>query len=171
MTLSYHVDYWDYLGWKDPFASKDWTARQKSYGKKMYTPMFMIQGQSVNRKDIEKFLGEAPVVALTVKASLKEGKFHIQAGTKKIGDLPDGVKVYAAVAEDKLVTHPKSGENKGAELRESGVVRALLEGKDVGDASWELPMDPAWKSENLRAVVFVQDPQSRRVFEAAQAKP
>jgi len=50
MVLVFHVDYWDYLGWKDPYGSSQWTVRQKAYIEAlnqdtMFTPQFVVQGR------------------------------------------------------------------------------------------------------------------------------
>src|SRR6266545_881299 len=50
LPLAFHVDYWDDLGWRDPFSSADWTARQKRYaaaiaGGHVYTPQLVVQGR------------------------------------------------------------------------------------------------------------------------------
>src|SRR5438046_8505448 len=49
VPLAFHVDYWDHLGWRDPFASKEWTARQADYSARwksesVYTPAFVLDG-------------------------------------------------------------------------------------------------------------------------------
>lgn len=60
--LAYHVEYWDYLGWKDPFASSLWTVRQRAYGQSLqqdsiYTPQVVVQGRSqCLGSDTESFL-------------------------------------------------------------------------------------------------------------------
>lgn len=51
MVLVFHVDYWDYKGWKDPYGSSQWTVRQKAYVEAlnldtMFTPQLVIQGRS-----------------------------------------------------------------------------------------------------------------------------
>ena len=50
LTLSLHVDYWDYIGWKDSFAKRQFTTRQKTYAqrsgrKSVYTPQVIVNGQ------------------------------------------------------------------------------------------------------------------------------
>src|SRR5712691_12958707 len=50
VPLAFHVDYWDYLGWRDPFAAKEWTARQYEYSanwksESVYTPGFVVDGR------------------------------------------------------------------------------------------------------------------------------
>src|SRR5207302_3340332 len=54
VPLVFHVDYWDHLGWRDPFASKEWTARQFQYSASwkndgVYTPGFVLDGRESQR--------------------------------------------------------------------------------------------------------------------------
>src|SRR3954471_14035949 len=54
VPLAFHVDYWDRLGWRDPFASKEWTARQYRYaanwkGESVYTPGFVLDGVEMTK--------------------------------------------------------------------------------------------------------------------------
>ena len=51
IVLAYHVDYWDYMGWKDPYGSSQWTVRQKAYVEAlrldtMFTPQVVVQGRA-----------------------------------------------------------------------------------------------------------------------------
>jgi len=51
VVLTFHVDYWDYVGWKDPFGSSQWTVRQKAYVEALgldaiFTPQVVVQGQA-----------------------------------------------------------------------------------------------------------------------------
>ena len=57
VPLAFHVDYWDRLGWRDPFASKEWTARQYQYssswkGDSVYTPGFVLNGQELRQRSV-----------------------------------------------------------------------------------------------------------------------
>src|SRR5689334_18800483 len=57
VPLAFHVDYWDRLGWRDPFASKEWTARQYAYSagwksESVYTPGFVLDGREWRNNDV-----------------------------------------------------------------------------------------------------------------------
>lgn len=69
MVLVFHVDYWDYKGWKDPYGSSQWTVRQKAYVEAlnldtMFTPQLVVQGRSQLNENGEetllKSISEAP---------------------------------------------------------------------------------------------------------------
>ena len=187
--LSWHVDYWDRLGWKDPFASKEWTKRQKNYArvlasKSLYTPMMVLDGREhtprtgVAKQGIAKRLEEKLAAEITVKALVKGKALGIEAQIGKWKSIPEGARVYAAVAEDGLTTKPTRGENGGKTLHEGSVVRALLEGKKLADeVRWQVPIEKSWNLRRARVVVFIQDappegpstPRTMRVYEARQA--
>jgi len=206
IVLSWHVDYWDYLGWKDPFASKTWTARQKAYGKalsttRIYTPMVVVDGRTHTPRTkgawstIESRGDEPRQVDVEIGVADGSGTHSdririIEARITPSGDasLPEGILAQAAIVEDGLVTKPPRGENAGVTLREGSVVRVLLDGKPLpGPAApdadgkklapcavpvtlrWHATLEPGWKLENLRAVVFLQDPETLAVVEARQA--
>lgn len=142
-----------------------------------YTPMVTVgASHAANPADLLKkardLSGGEPAVSLTMKAALKGGKITLTVSAKKLAsDLPAEARVYAAIAEDHLVTSCPAGENKGRELKESGVVRALGDAKAVGDKlTWEFAADAGWKVGNLRAVAFVQDPATWITYDAVQSK-
>ncbi len=178
MALSWHVDYWDHLGWKDPFGRAEWTGRQRDYARALghrglYTPMLVVMGRmhtadaAEARRAIARHLEAPPAAELRVEAAVEGGKVRIRAAAK---NSPAGARAFAAVAEDGLVTRPSAGENRGRRLAEGSVVRALLPGRDAaGELEWEVEAAAGWKLENLRAVVFLQDPATLRVHHAAQA--
>ena len=182
--LAYHVDYWDYLGWKDPYGSKEWSRLQKDYcaklkSKQRYTPMMVLMGakhmsnRAQAKKDFGTLLKEKSAAILSVEAKFKKGKIYISASAKTVKGraLPNGVKVIAVIAEDEIVSNPSRGENRGKKLKEGSIVRARLAGLDLGDKiKWTVEADDSWNKKNLRVVIFVQDPDTAQVYEAIQAK-
>lgn len=131
IALSLHVDYWDYIGWKDVFADPKYTARQHAYaraaGKRMvYTPQMVIAGQNlvVGNKPSEvgrliRAHNNAPVkVAISVKR--KGGQIHITAEplVKGLGDLV----VQMVRFSDGKIVRIKRGENAGRDLAYHNVV-------------------------------------------------
>lgn len=69
IVLAYHVDYWDYLGWKDPFANNRWSSRQRAYGEALqqdsiYTPEVVVQGRvhciGSNEESVSGLIKDAP---------------------------------------------------------------------------------------------------------------
>jgi len=184
IALEEHVDYWDRLGWKDPFSSEAATARQNEYdmafaGGEAYTPQMIVDGRA-------KFVGSSDSDALrAIRTASQAPKPLVQLSWEKDDVLTihvepltesgerDGQQVYLAVAENMLHSDVKHGENAGRALEHNGVVRQLLlVGKiDAASAGFYLivPVHSAreWNRDNLRAVVFVQERRSRHILAAA----
>ena len=137
LALELHIDYWDYIGWPDPFASPVMTARQRSYARDLrlryvYTPQMVIDGRynvvGSDRRAVRAAIEEAAAdrAAIRVKLSGEDGgKIIIPAGQSPAG----GAKVWLAVYDDHLETAVPSGENAGRTLRSRNVVREFV---DVG---------------------------------------
>src|ERR1700676_2382139 len=80
VPLAFHVDYWDHLGWRDPFASKEWTARQYRYssswnGNSVYTPGFVLDGREWQERTIPVSSSEKPGV---LKLSVANNKISAE---------------------------------------------------------------------------------------------
>jgi len=136
LALSFHVDYWDYIGWKDPFASADNTRRQRDYSRKLglryvYTPQMVIQGAAhatgSDRSAVLDRIEKNRAVA-RIPVDLRQGD---DGGVRLfIADAPEGVAaeeaaVWLVVFDRELLTPVKRGENKGRKLRNYNVVRRL----------------------------------------------
>jgi len=133
VALSLHVDYWDYIGWKDPYSSPQMTERQRAYAAEMslryvYTPQMVIDG----RQDIVG--SRRSEVMAAVEASVRQGKpveiaFEAREGGRVIipeGRAPDrGATIWLAVYDEDHETQVKRGENAGRMLRNAHVVRRM----------------------------------------------
>jgi hypothetical protein len=139
LALSIHVDYWDYIGWKDPFASPDNTRRQRDYARTMklrfvYTPQMVIQGAShatgSDRSSVLRRIKEAqamPRLPVTVRHA--DGKIAItvagagqapEKGTEK-----EEAAVWLAAFDRRHETAIRRGENGGRTLAYHNVVRTM----------------------------------------------
>ena len=193
IALEEHVDYWDQLGWRDPFSSAEWTGRQENYAQRfghgsVYTPQMVVDGRTEfvgsreweARKEIEEMAGEAKTeVRVTPAETGKDrARFSVHVGklTGMTGD--DTVEVLFAITETGLHSTVTRGENAGEDLHHAAVVRTLRrigvanakgpETAFAGEAS--VSFDRGWKRDNLRAVVFVQEKKSRKILGAAEFK-
>lgn len=135
IALSFHVDYWDYIGWKDPFASPETTARQRAYRRALgksyvYTPQMVIGGteQAVgsDRFQVMGFIRKmrrAPMIDISVAhgaghtATVRIGRGHGQARPAP---------VWLVFYDREHVTEIRRGENEGVKLTNSNVVRKLM---------------------------------------------
>ncbi len=142
IPLSFHVDYWNYLGWKDPFSDAAWTARQGDYvtalgGATLYTPQMVIHGrkdavgsrygqveQAINAQahDGAGHQVQVAVTALQRNADKLAGEVHLT------GKIPRSRAPYGLVAiafQKELSTDVPRGENAGKTLQNDFVVRNL----------------------------------------------
>jgi hypothetical protein len=133
LPLALHVDYWDYIGWKDQFASPGATQRQRAYVHEMrqrmvYTPQMIIDGVSESvgsdRSKVENLIAQAqkrPKLPIAFWRDEK-GKDWVEIGE---GPKPEGgeATVYIALYDGKHETTVKRGENAGSTLTEFNIVR------------------------------------------------
>src|SRR5260221_5080903 len=172
VVLSEHVDYWNNLGWRDPFSDALFSDRQSRYGARIYTPQAVIDG----RVDVVGSDEAGILRAAKGAAAEAHGEIRLSAGVHGVHVVAAGLphhgpaQVMLAVVEDGLVSKVERGENAGRTLPHTAVVRALkgVAGVAASAAGWEgdiqVPADPSWK--HPRPVVFVQDRESLRVLAA-----
>ncbi|MEA2161983.1 MAG: hypothetical protein QOK37_110 [Thermoanaerobaculia bacterium] len=176
IPLVFHVDYWDQLGWRDPFSSAEWTQRQVRYTRAMrlsssYTPQAVVGGtrqfvgssRSALNGALEAASNVKPAgeVALTVR---REGNALIATIHARV---PAGHDLFLAVTEDDLITKVAHGENAGRTLTNDAIVRRLVR-VTPGQTMVSIPVDAAWR--NLTAVAFLQNRRTLAIGAAAVAR-
>lgn len=191
IVLSEHVDYWDRLGWRDPFSARVFTERQETYRQALgaeasYTPQMVVDGRVAFVGSLES---DARRTIAQATASPKAGMHMHQTGVMasnavalqiRITNLPrlahgERAELWLAVTETGLVTNVLRGENARRRLRHAAVARRLerLETLPVAmpasyDSDIAVPLDPSWNRDQLRLVGFIQEATSKRVLGAAQ---
>jgi hypothetical protein len=190
IPLAFHVDYWDELGWIDPFAARAWSLRQASYGRALggrgsYTPQLVVNGRAEftggneqrARAEIAADVARASAARLrlsTRKAAGERPGLVVEVAAELIESVPARkLQVLVALFENRLVTQVARGENGGRTLENEFVVRRLenavsLDPK-VGSRTGrtlELKLHRGWKLENVGVVAFVQDPATMRIYGA-----
>jgi hypothetical protein len=178
IALSEHVDYWDRLGWRDPFSSPEFTARQNQYSSAFrqdgpYTPEAVIDGAvgfvGSNSRDVLAAVKDA---AKQQKAEVKltGSADHLSIDVNNIPGAKDA-DILLAITETGLQSSVASGENSGRLLKHTGVVRRLTVLGHAKTATFSsqtsVALQHGWKRENLQAIVFVQDRRTRRIVGAA----
>jgi hypothetical protein len=204
IVLEQHVDYWDDLGWRDPFASKAATQRQNDYsfalGAEVYTPQMIIDGRTVILgSDESRARHVIEAAEKPAKAEIRIAWVGAAAGDSRILQIHTGnltgiaptpaakathggkpsaspnADVFLAITESHLHSDVRRGENAGRGLEHDGVVRQFVKlgqatpGTDTSfESKMTVSLPKEWRRENLRAVVFVQDPRTRQVFGSAE---
>jgi hypothetical protein len=188
VVLSEHVDYWNHLGWRDPYSSHFYSERQSIYADRLglssiYTPQMVVDGTiefvgSNSRSANEAFaqaLG-APKIAVRLssitleQANTLRAHIETEALTDSFGS-QEG-EVYVAVALNHAESQVSRGENDGQRLAHTAVVRTLFKigtvhlgqgfAQDV-----QLKLESGIDPHNLRLIAFLQQPHQSRVMGAA----
>jgi hypothetical protein len=193
IALEEHVDYWNDLGWTDPFSSRDWTFRQNVYSGVLrngnpYTPQMVVDGTAEfvgsraqqARQAIREAAGQAKIPVALAQGNADNagtGNFSVTVGKLEGAVKRDAAEVWLAITETGLHSAVTRGENAGEDLHHAAVVRSMRkigEAKAEGETSFAgdatVPLQKEWKRENLRAVVFLQEKQSRRILGAAEIR-
>ena len=189
IVLSEHVDYWNDIGWKDPFSSHEYSERQGSYAGQfglgsVYTPQMVVDGRiqlvgSDERGAIEAI--ENATKAEKIPVSLSSVHFdgqkillHIETGPSPSSISERFANVLLAIADESDQSSVSRGENAGRTLRHVAVLRDLVR---VGalDRSGKFSQDVAINSNhgnkgNLRIVAIVQEPTAGRVLGVGSAR-
>ena len=183
--IEWHVDYWDYLGWPDPYAIPEAALRQRRYGQVLrsgvYTPQMVLNGRAIVRPAQDYHLvrssalaalgpdtaaGALPRVELT-GASRRQRAIRVGY---EVSGIPAGCTLTVAALSDSLENHVPRGENAGRTLRHRNVVRAfgtvkLAPGDSAGELSMTLPDTMAPGSQSL--VAYVQRRETLAIVAAA----
>jgi hypothetical protein len=189
IALEEHVDYWNDLGWADPFSSKQMTLRQEAYAEAFkrgsaYTPQMVVDGlfefvgsrSGEARETIATAATRVRVVVAIARTPDRQGDWIVSVG-RLAPAAHDTAEVWLAVTETGLHSNVEAGENAGRELGHAAVVRQLTklgiangskEGAFAGSARINLRSE--WKKENLRVVAIVQEKNSRRILGAGSLK-
>ncbi|KAF0248567.1 MAG: hypothetical protein FD167_2027 [bacterium] len=200
IVLSEHVDYWNRLGWQDPYSLNEFSLRQDTYAQvfgntSVYTPQMVINGQhELVGSDKQKALGligkSVDPSTFDIKLSYKENtKSSLEiaidisklplASNKETNNTNDINDVMLAIAEDKLQSSVIRGENAGRKLHHIGVVRKLSSVGEITPSKTaspkynsrvEIALLDKWQRSNLKIVVFVQNRKTRQVFGVTSIK-
>jgi hypothetical protein len=192
IPLAYHVDYWNNLGWSDPFSSHQFSERQSAYARAMdlggeYTPQMVIDGESQyvgsDRRSIARAIADArskPASAtVSLKTELLKGKSRIlrlELNARVLEASGNGpFTVMVALYENGLVSEIGGGENGGREIAYDYTVRKLIPAFELRSAQVEkeltIELEPSWSLDHLGVATFIQDPRSLKIEGAANQYP
>ena len=179
IALEEHVDYWDRLGWRDPFAQPQFGERQAAYSRalpdgRVFTPEIVVDGHAVVDS------GDADQAARAMHAAALEARERVSLSrqndriTIDVSGIPGGdddvAEVWLAVTESGLTSDVAQGENAGRRLVHAPVVRMLRRLGAAQDSAFHVEtavaLDPSWAPRALRFVAFVQRARSRRILGA-----
>jgi len=181
VALSFHVDYWDRLGWKDPFSAHEYSQRQYMYASALhstvYTPQLVINGtvemigSDANKisSTLQKVFTEQPEASLAIsKTENENGKINIKFDIE--GNIQNSV-LNIAVIEKKTVTPVKAGENGGATLTDYNVVRSFetLKKFEKGENTTSIDFTSSIEPKNRAIVLYLQEKKNNHILAASKA--
>ena len=151
IALAMHVDYWDYIGWKDTFASPEFTRRQRLYarsaGRRMvYTPQMIVAGHRIinghRPSEFQKQVGEAARAAPTVSLDIRREGESLQINATRLepnlGRLDVQLIRYTPISSVDI----RRGENAGRTIEYSNIVKSVIRVRDWSQES-DLSMNAA----------------------------
>jgi hypothetical protein len=190
IVLSEHVDYWDRLGWRDPFSSPQYSARQYDYSRKfhldsVYTPQLIVDGRiqlvGSDRSGATAAIDSARHEQKLIVAISNVARTGSQVTARiELAAKPPQIKartaaLYVALADNRDESQVARGENAGRDLAHVAVVRSLTQ---IGTISLDNPFardvtvssQPGAGTNGLRMVAFLQDLVSGQILGAALQK-
>ncbi len=182
LALAFHVDYWNYLGWKDPYAQARFSSRQRDANRRIkstvvYTPQLMLDGLDYRRGGFTDDTGRrisasnSQTPGAHISMSLETGADQVKLRAQLSGSRGTPAQAFVAVYENNLATDVVSGENRGKRLRHDFVVREL-HGPFALEAGKPLVIDQEirrardWKAADLNIAVFAQETASGTPLQA-----
>jgi hypothetical protein len=154
VPVAFHVDYWDHLGWRDPFASKMWTERQANYSARwkaesVYTPAFVLDGVAWRNSALPPVGTETPgVLKITINGERVTASFKPTTAAKQ------RYEIHLAQLGFALGAGVTAGENRGRKLIHDFVVLGLTnEGMKSGVKELPLPVDSKKQAPDSRSAV------------------
>lgn len=182
-VLSFHVDYWNRLGWKDPYSDPVWSKRQREYAEslrsdRVYTPQLVVNGidafvGSNGRKAIaaiNRGLAASPDVRLSADIDLPVESDETSPITVMVklnfeGD-SEPLDIHAAVVSTPAANEVPRGENAGSTLAHVHVVRSLTTNSlSSGEHSMAVKVDAADLGK-ARLILFAQHPRTFQIVAA-----
>jgi hypothetical protein len=185
VTLAFHVDYWNYLGWVDPFARRIFSERQnqvasRNQARVVYTPQFTLNGRDFRRGIVRDDFGDQvaalgrrkPQATLRLGVNPAAGALMISVAAL-VTDPGErlSAQTWLALYENNLATEVTAGENRGKRLVHDFVVRDIA-GPFPADAQGRVALehrftiDARWKTRDLSVAAYVQNGRSGDVLQA-----
>ncbi len=175
VPLAFHVDYWDRLGWRDPFGKKAFSQRQRDRNSGtgwVYTPQLMLDGADYRtwHRSRAPQLKPAPAsVDLVLTLTQTPERIDVQVNSRFIAQAAKvHAQLYLALYENHLSSKVAAGENARRTLHHEHVVRELVGPLDP-NARHSFRLQSGWKAADLGVAAFVLDPQGETLQALAQA--
>jgi len=188
IVLSEHVDYWNHIGWTDPYSSSAYSERQSAYRRRfgldsVYTPQMVVDGNDefvgsdtgAAKKAFDKAIRAEKIPVRISNATIEGQTLHAHVQAEASVSHPPNVDALVVVALDHAESQVAKGENAGHRLTRVAVVRSLTKivklkpGKPLSE-DVSVALDPVSAARNLRIIAFLQEHGQARILGAAEVK-
>ena len=181
-ALSFHVDYWNRLGWADPFSDKKYSQRQNEYASTLnlnsvYTPQMIVNGSrefvGSSERDLKdalnKSLNTTPTAAFKTLTATLQNAAAPQVKFTLDGDY-SGCKINFALVSLSETTNIKRGENGGLTLKNENVVRQYISIPATATGEINFKNSPVPSGNNMAIVAYIQRSSDYKITGAAMAE-
>lgn len=181
IPLSFHVDYWNRLGWTDPFSSSEFSARQREYGKQfnlesIYTPQLVVNGEyelvgssrNTATSAIKKALTEKAAIGINIGEVKRNGNNLLVTCTVE-GEFKK-VNLLAALVQKTATMNVKAGENSGVKLTHTNVVRSFVRNQAQSKTIFDLQLPANISDDNWQLIVYAQQKNDLKITGVAMYK-
>ena len=180
--LCFHVDYWNRLGWTDPFSNKSFSNRQSDYASSFglesaYTPQVVINGQDEmvgSEEDkiddaIKKFAGEKPTSRI-ILSKITQGELNTTVSIDLEGEIDKAV-LNVALVQNKTTTVVRAGENNGLKLTNFNVVREFQTIKNIAPGMNNVTIHTLHgiPKNELTIIIYLQHSSDRKIISAVKS--
>lgn len=179
IVLSYHVDYWDNLGWKDGYSSPLYSGRQREYGNyfhlnSVYTPQVVVNGEvefvgsdeTKLKESIHKSLQEIPATEIGLQVKQESNRVAVTCNAEVVADNELNLALVQKFASDYI----ERGENRGKKLNHYFIVREFKTQPGLHGAQiYYLNIPPGLHAADLQVVAFIQSKKTGRIVAASRS--
>jgi len=181
LALAFHVDYWDYIGWKDPFGSAKHTSRQRQLGannrqSNIYTPEFFVDGiETRGTRNVLRQIHATNKISspIHLKLSVRKDGNHFQVDLE-----PSGEDVMSKMLHHRYFVYEKNlssdvtrGENSGETLNHQNVVRYMSSARKLNQSNQHsITIDPDWQLQNIGIAALVTTPGNENYLQAVHTR-
>jgi len=190
LPLEEHVDYWNTLGWSDPFSSVDFSRRQEQYAVVLpdggvYTPQMIVDGRAQfigNRtheaRDQIRWAASHPKSHLLLTSlappNAHTRSFEVRLDPSASAPNSSSLELWIALTEKGLHSNVTSGENAGQNLQHAPIVRLLRKQQALSlplnmPVTFTLDLNDNWNPANLTAIAFLSNPQTHQIHAAGSS--
>ena len=177
LALAFHVDYWDYIGWKDRFADPKHTTRQRqlganNYQRSIYTPEFFVDGKEARGtrnvlSKISQSRNKQSPINLKLSVSKNQHALMVELETTSANSSIENLHHRYFVYESGLTTEVMRGENAGQTLNHQQVVRYMSAAFNSRTSDrHSIKINPEWQLDRIGVAALVTTPDSDQYIQA-----